>query len=53
MQIITKSKVTPKVTICEAVDCEKEAAEEIAVKIGERGIVRLSVCKGCLEKFVD
>jgi hypothetical protein len=39
--------------ICEAVGCEKEATEELAVSAGTFGVLVLSVCNTCISKFTQ
>ena len=39
--------------ICDAADCDREAAETIEVKAGKFGMIQLSVCSNCVKKFED
>lgn len=41
------------VTACEAVGCCAKAVEEIRVKVGQLGFIRLTLCSNCKSKFVD
>jgi hypothetical protein len=38
---------------CEAVGCFAKATNEIAVKVGNLGIIYLYVCKDCAKQFGD
>jgi hypothetical protein len=37
--------------ICEAIDCFKNATDEISLKVGKFGKISLFLCKECLPKF--
>lgn len=39
--------------ICNALDCESFAELEIALSIGKKKKIIISVCKNCLYKFTD
>jgi hypothetical protein len=38
--------------LCEAVDCNGEATEEIEVSAGKHGLITLFVCNNCISKFL-
>jgi hypothetical protein len=38
--------------ICEAVECECKATEQIAVRAGKDGYITLFVCINCVSKFL-
>lgn len=38
-------------TVCEALDCNSRYTEKVAVKVGKRGTIWLSLCKNCKGKF--
>jgi hypothetical protein len=40
-------------SVCEAVGCFAKATVMIEVKVGERGIIPLSLCSKCVNKFED
>ena len=50
-QSITSSEVNKDV--CEAVGCFAEATTEIKVKVGQRGVIMLRLCRDCTNKFED
>jgi len=37
--------------ICEAIDCNKQATENIPVSAGKHGTIEIYVCKNCVCKF--
>jgi hypothetical protein len=37
--------------VCQAVDCEEKATKQIEIAAGKFGIIVLSVCSNCVEKF--
>jgi hypothetical protein len=37
--------------ICEAVDCECEATEQVEISAGKHGFITLFVCNNCISKF--
>ena len=37
--------------ICEAIDCFKNATDEISLNVGKFGKISLFLCKECLPKF--
>jgi hypothetical protein len=37
--------------ICEANGCSAKATTNIAVKVGQQGVISLHLCKGCVNKF--
>jgi hypothetical protein len=39
-------------SICEAVGCETKATTTIEVKVGQKGLISLSLCEDCINKFV-
>jgi hypothetical protein len=39
--------------VCEAFGCYSKAAEEIRVKVGQLGFIKLLVCSKCKAKFVE
>jgi hypothetical protein len=40
-------------SVCEAAGCFAKATVMIEVKVGERGIIPLSLCSKCVNKFED
>ena len=50
-QSIISSEVNKDV--CEAVGCFAEAITEIKVKVGQRGVIMLRLCRDCTNKFED
>lgn len=40
-------------SVCEAAGCFTKATVMIEVKVGERGIIPLSLCSRCVSKFED
>ena len=38
--------------LCEAVDCNGKATEEIEVSAGKHGFIILFVCNNCISKFL-
>ena len=47
------SSETNKHNVCEAFGCFAQATIEIAVKVGQQGIILLQVCRNCVNKFED
>jgi hypothetical protein len=39
--------------ICEAVGCFAKATTTIEVKVGQEGLISLSLCEDCIKKFGD
>ena len=44
--------IDSKSRICEAVECECKATEQIAVRAGKDGYITLFVCRNCVSKFL-
>jgi hypothetical protein len=39
--------------ICEAMDCFAEGTITIGVKVGQKGMISLKLCRDCINKFTD
>jgi len=43
----------PNKNTCEAVGCFAKAVTIIEVKVGQKGLISLSLCEECIKKFGD